>query len=243
MSLASDLKILFHMTLAPIRGGSHRDRLESFYAGQAKSYDSFRAHLLRGRQELYQSLPVPEGGVWIEMGGGTGHNLQYLGDQIRQLGQVHVVDLSTSLLGIARERIAANNWSNVEVHEADVTTFQPPQLADVITFSYSLTMIPDWFAALERARQLLKPGGTLGVVDFYVARKYPAAGHRKHSWFTRSFWPVWLGSDNVFPNPDHVPYLHRYFEPVQFNEEWTRMRYFPLVRVPYYRFIGRKPLA
>src|SRR3954463_4846190 len=171
MSLGSDLKILFHMTLAPIRGHSHRDRLESFYAGQAKSYDSFRAHLLRGRQELYESLPVPEGGVWIEMGGGTGHNLQYLGDRIRQLGQVYVVDLSASLLGIARERIAANGWGNVEVREEDVTTFQPGQLADVITFSYSLTMIPDWFAALERARQLLKPGGILGVVDFYVSRK------------------------------------------------------------------------
>src|SRR5205823_5784119 len=39
MSLASDLKILFHMTLAPIRGQSHRDRLESFYASQARSYD------------------------------------------------------------------------------------------------------------------------------------------------------------------------------------------------------------
>jgi S-adenosylmethionine-diacylgycerolhomoserine-N-methlytransferase len=122
-----------------------------------------------------------------------------------------------------------------------VTAFQPPrQPADVVTFSYSLTMIPDWFAALEHARRLLRPGGTLGVVDFYVSRKYPAPGHRRHSWFTRSFWPVWFATDNVFPNPDHVPYLHRHFEPVSFHEEWMRMRYFPLARVPYYRFVGRK---
>src|SRR5262249_3779829 len=145
MSLASDLKTLFHMTLMPIRGKNHRDRLESFYAAQARSYDSFRAHLLRGRQELYESLPVPEGGVWLEMGGGTGPTLESLGDRLRQLGRVHVVDLSTSLLGIARERIAAHGWNNVEVHEQDVTTFQPEQAADVVTFSYSLTMIPDWF--------------------------------------------------------------------------------------------------
>jgi S-adenosylmethionine-diacylgycerolhomoserine-N-methlytransferase len=104
-------------------------------------------------------------------------------------------------------------------------------------------MIPDWFAAVDQARRLLKPGGTLGVVDFYVSRKYPAPSHRRHSWFTRAFWPVWLASDNDFPNADHVPNLHRHFEPVSFHEEWTRMRYFPLVRVPRYRFVGRKPLA
>src|SRR5262249_58873612 len=113
MSLASDLKTLFHMTLMPIRGKNHRDRLESFYAGQARSYDSFRAHLLRGRKELYESLPVPEGGVWVEMGGGTAHNLEYLGERIRHLGRVHVVDLSTSLLGLASDRIAARGCNNV----------------------------------------------------------------------------------------------------------------------------------
>src|SRR5947209_6483751 len=127
MSLASDLKILFHMTLAPIRGRTHRERLESFYGAQAAAYDDFRAHLLRGRQELYQALPVPEGGVWVEMGGGTGHNLQYLGDRLRQLGQVYVVDLSTSLLNVARARVAANGWANVTAVEADATTFEPPR--------------------------------------------------------------------------------------------------------------------
>ena len=51
---------------------------------------------------------------------------------------------------------------------ADATRFRPPEgAADVVTFSYSLTMIPDWFAALENAAAMLKPGGTIGVVDFY----------------------------------------------------------------------------
>ena len=62
MSLWSDLKILYHLTLAPVRGKSHQDRLESFYTGQAEAYDSFRKRLLQGRQELYSSIPVPTGG-------------------------------------------------------------------------------------------------------------------------------------------------------------------------------------
>ena len=36
--------------------------------------------------------------------------------------------------------------------EADAATFRPAEgQADVVTFSYSLTMIPDWFTALETA--------------------------------------------------------------------------------------------
>ena len=52
---------------------------------------------------------------------------------------------------------------------------------DVVTFSYSLTMIPNWFQALERAYAALKPGGMIGVVDFYISRKWPAPGMRRHS--------------------------------------------------------------
>ena len=52
---------------------------------------------------------------------------------------------------------------------------EPPEApVDVVTFSYSLTMIPDWFAAIENALRMLRPGGQIGVVDFYVSRKYPA---------------------------------------------------------------------
>jgi S-adenosylmethionine-diacylgycerolhomoserine-N-methlytransferase len=241
MSMFGDLKVLFHLLLHPIRGKTHQQRLESFYAAQAEEYDRFRKNLLHGREELYASLPTPEDGVWVEIGGGTGSNLEYLGDRIKKIRKVHIVDLSSSLLGIARKRIDRLGWTNVELHEADATTVTLPELADVVTFSYSLTMIPDWFAALENARRLLKPGGTIGIVDFFVARKYPAEGRVKHGWWTRTFWPTWFASDNVFLSPDHIPYLTRHFTPVELCESRARIRYFPLMTTPYYRFVGRKP--
>jgi hypothetical protein len=67
MSLLSDLRVLFRMTLSPVRGKTHAERLESFYAGQADDYDGFREHLLHGRRELYGQLPVSHGGVWVEV--------------------------------------------------------------------------------------------------------------------------------------------------------------------------------
>ncbi len=112
--------------------------------------------------------------------------------------------------------------------------------ADVVTFSYSLTMIPDWFAAIDNALRMLKPGGVIGVVDFYVARKHPAEGLHKQGWSTRSFWPVWFAGDNVFPSPDHIPYLKRHFETEWLQEKRSKVPYMPLMRTPYYQFIGVK---
>ena len=241
MGIFRDLKVLFHLTLKPVRGKDHAARLESFYAGQAEGYDAFRKRLLQGREELWQQLEVPEGGVLVDFGGGTGSNLELLGAGIDRLAKVYVVDLSPSLLNVARARAARHGWEHVEAVEADATTWQPPgEPADLVTFSYSLTMIPDWVGAIENGRRVLREGGCLGAVDFYVSRKYPPGTMQRHGWLTRSFWPAWFSIDNVFPSPDHVPYLHRRFEPLYFAERRARMPYMPFARVPYYLFVGRK---
>jgi S-adenosylmethionine-diacylgycerolhomoserine-N-methlytransferase len=241
VSLWSDLKILTQMAFKPVRGGTHAERLESFYGGQARDYDDFRRRLLKGREHLWDVLPRPDGGIWVDMGGGTGANLENFGPGIDSLGKVYVVDLSRSLLTVARDRCRQRGWSNVECVEADATTFRPAEgSADVVTFSYSLTMIPPWHAAIDNALAMLKPGGLIGVVDFYVAQKHPAETLRRHGWLCRSLWPVWFATDNVFPSPDHLPYLRRKFETVRLEEEMAKLPYVPLLRAPYYTFIGQK---
>ena len=241
MGFYSDLKILYHLALKPVRGKDHAARMESFYAGQADAYDDFRKRLLHGRQDLWNAIESPREATWVDMGGGTGANLDYFGDRIGQLKKVYVVDLSPSLLKIAQLRVEERGWTNIQPIEADATTFQPPEApVDVVTFSYSLTMIPDWFAAIDNAIAMLKPGGVIGIVDFYVSRKHPADGLRRHRWFTRSFWPVWFANDNVFPSPDHVLYLHKQFDTLHFEEHRSKVPYIPLIRTPYYTFVGRK---
>lgn len=266
MGFVSDLKVLYHLAVKPVRGKDHAARMESFYAGQAGAYDDFRKRLLKGRQELWNCIRPPLGGVWVDMGGGTGANLEFFGTaglvadasaqesggrsqdaagaRLAGLAKIYVVDLSASLLDVARQRAAAGGWSNVVPTLADATTFRPPEgAADVVTFSYSLTMIPDWFAALENALAMLRPGGVIGVVDFYVARKYATDGLSRHSWMTRTFWPTWFAMDNVFPSPDHVPFLQQKFETLHLEEHRAKVPYMPLGRVPYYVFVGKRPKA
>lgn len=238
----TDLRVLWHLAFSPIRGETHAQRLESFYGGQATLYDRFRERLLAGRQELFNSLEAPQEGTWVDLGGGTGSNVDHLGGKLTLLRSLWVVDLSPSLLEVARQRAEARGWTNVQMCQADACSFVPPSgQVDVVTFSYSLTMMPDWIAAVDHAYELLRPGGTIGVVDFYVSRKFPAAGCLRHGWWTRTFWSTWFGLDNVFLSPDHLAYLDRRFERIRCHERRAPVPYLPGARAPYYLFVGRKP--
>jgi S-adenosylmethionine-diacylgycerolhomoserine-N-methlytransferase len=241
MGLSADLKIIRHLLFTRVSGDTHAERLDAFYREQAGAYDDFRRRLLHGREKMMLSLDIPEGAVGLDMGGGTGSNFECLGDRIKRYKRATVVDLSRSLLNMARERIARHGWTNVDAVEADATAYRPPEgAADVVTFSYSLTMIPDWHRAIDHALNILKPGGLIGVADFYVARKWPAPGLKSHGPFTRLFWPFWFHWDNVFPSPDHLPYLRDRFETVTLLEGMGTVPYLLGLKAPYYVFVGRK---
>jgi S-adenosylmethionine-diacylgycerolhomoserine-N-methlytransferase len=240
MGFVSDLGIVYRMIFARAGGTSHGDRLEAFYRTQAGAYDDFRRRLLHGREEMMQALDLPEHARVLDMGGGTGSNFEYLGDRRPHCHSLTIVDLSPSLLKVAQERIERNGWHNVRTVVADATAYQPEDgPVDVVTFSYSLTMIPDWFKAVDHAREILKPGGLIGVSDFYVSRKWPATG-TKHARWRRFFWPLWFSWDNVLLSADHLPYLQSRFETVKLEERLGRMPYMLGLRAPYYIFIGRK---
>jgi len=106
--------------------------------------------------------------------------------------------------------------------------------------SVNILPMPDWFKAIDRAYANLKPGGTIGVADFYVSRKWPAPGMKRHSGFTRHFWRTWFSWDNVFLSPDHLAYLQSRFETLHVKEGRGKIPYLLGLSAPYYVFVGRK---
>lgn len=59
--------------------------------------------------------------------------------------RVYLVDLSPSLLEVARKRFERLGWKNVSVICIDARSFRLPKGddgADIVTMSYSLSMIP-----------------------------------------------------------------------------------------------------
>lgn len=211
----------------------HRDpaaRLETFYAPQAASYDRFRERLLHGRRELMAELsPRPQARV-IELGAGTGSNLDLLGERVIALDSVELVDLCPSLLERARSR--AKRYPNVRVIAADACNYRPDKPVDYVIFSYSLSMIPDWRRALDNAFSMLAPGGRLAVVDFMPPSvEYP---------FMRRFWRTWFRHDGVRLDDAHVAALRQILPNHSFVGAAAPVPYLPGLRVPYYRFIGTK---
>lgn len=241
MSLTSDLRVLYHLAFTRVKGDNPADRLEAFYSKQADAYDAFRRRLLHGREEMMRSLEIHSGARMLDMGGGTGSNMECISDRLPMLASLHIVDLCPSLLRTAQARIQRHGWNNVFTVQADAATYEPEAgPVDLITFSYSLTMIPTWISVLEHAYKLLKPGGMIGVADFFIAHKWPGAGRQKHSAWQRCFWPMWFGWDNVFLSPDQVNYLLHRYQTVKLKEGLGKVPYLLGLKAPYYLFLGRK---
>lgn len=238
-ALRADFAVVQRMLRGMPRAASHAEALSAFYAPQAEHYDRFRERLLCGRAELIERLPLPDRAHVVELGGGTGRNAEFFGVKLARVETLTIVDVCVPLLAQARAR--ARRLPQLRVVEADATTYEPDKPVDAVYFSYALTMIPDWRAAIANAIAMLKPGGALGVVDFYVSGQRAEAGFARHGALTRAFWPAWFRHDGVRVSAAHFPELRRCLPDHACIEARANVPYLPFGRVPYYVFVGRKP--
>lgn len=244
MKAPGDAVVLKHLLFPARRTGTHKERLASFYDPQAAHYDSFRERLLPGRKEMIDSIPATafRAGVWIDIGCGTGMNLEFARPRIGEELEIVALDLTASLLEIASARISSLSlgrqaWTCL-ADAADLGQLGVrPTLA---TFSYSLSMIPRWWRVISELHRLMPEGGIVALVDFQVAPSYEPVGRRKHSWLARNFWRTWFDVDGVRLSPDHLAFLAEKFRPLDIHESEHRLPYTGFLRAPYYRFVGIK---
>jgi len=226
---AGELGVLWSLLRGQRREGTLAERLEAFYAPQARDYDRFRDRLLHGRAEMLALLAPRPGERVAELGAGTGRNLEFLRDHLADLESVALVDLCPSLLALARERAAA--WPNVRVVEADAVRYRPPRPLDCVYFCYALTMIPAWREAIDNALAMLRHGGRIGVVDFHLPEPESMPGR---------FWRRWFAHDGVHLSSAHLPYLKAHTTPLRCKEDRGAVPYLPGLRAPYYMYVGLK---
>uniref|UniRef100_A0A6T5VPN0 Methyltransferase type 11 domain-containing protein n=1 Tax=Chromulina nebulosa TaxID=96789 RepID=A0A6T5VPN0_9STRA len=236
---SSDYKVLKSMIFADVHGNTQQERLESFYVSQADLYDSYRHRMLHGRFPMINAMPAPRGGIWVDMGGGTGSNLEYFGNDLNRWSKVVVLDLCPSLVDVATKRVNSKGWSNfVDVVLGDACDFECPGLpatgtVDVVSFSYALTMIPDWKKAIKNAFRMLKPGGHIAVCDFTVTES--------QSYGMSAFWTWLFAHDHVHLKKEHIATLGYVFETKHLEVGFGEFPYVPsLLKCPYYSFVGQK---
>jgi S-adenosylmethionine-diacylgycerolhomoserine-N-methlytransferase len=224
----SEASTLWRLARGMPRHGEHAARLQAFYAPQAPGYDPLRERMLHGRRELAELLDPRPGARVVELGAGTGRNLEFFGDRLATLSRVYLVDLCPALLARARERW--RDRANVTVVEADACRWRAEGPVDVAFLSYSLTMIPDWRAAIDNAVTLLAPGGRLGVVDFTL----PPPAHA----LARTFWRAWFAHAGVHLDDRHLAHLRERLPNHRVREAQGPLPYLPVLKAPYYLFVG-----
>jgi len=170
--------------------------MDGIYRHQRHIYDLTRRYYLLGRNDLIAALQPPSGGTVLEIGSGTARNLVLTAERYRD-AHLYGIDISAEMLKSAEATISKNRLDGqVTLAQADATRFDPRELFGVenfdrVFFSYSLSMIPGWEAALHQAVQVVAPGGELHVVDFGQQTALPG-------WFGRGL-KAWLARFHVSP--------------------------------------------
>lgn len=170
---------------------------------------------------------------------------------IEKFETVYLVDLCAPLCKVARERFEKRGWNNVVVVCDDAASFQLPGLSSpegkigLVTMSYSLSMIDNYFPVVDRVQTLLSSEGIFGVVDFYVSGRSPAPAeklsgsvNRQCSWLTRFFWMIWFDFDHINLAPGRRDYLEYRFGSLKAINGRNRFVIPWLVKIPYYVWLG-----
>jgi len=204
-----------HIVSSSLKVTGHAKKMESFYKYQNEDYDSFRENLLHARSALMESIPLKKDGlgkmVWVDIGGGTARNLEFFSiDTLRKyFSRIFIVDISPSLLEIAQKRVNKLGLNDiVTIIEHDCTlesVFQKfpkglPGTVDLVTMSYSFSMIPDQVASVNNVCNLLKSGGLFAIADFFLNFTHDdilpmsiKCARKVEVWFHK--W--WFAHDNV----------------------------------------------
>jgi betaine lipid synthase len=130
-------------------------------------------------------------------------------------------------------------WDNVQVICADACSnpnfMKENEKAALVTFSYSLSMIPNFFAAVDFAKSILHENGLIGVVDFGVSDKTDPVD-RHFGWFMRWFWQIWFEFDHISLHSSRRKYVEHSFSRLK---DYTGRNYQMLgVPMPYYMYLG-----
>ena len=181
----------------------HRDDvlMDRIYRHQRHIYDLTRKYYLLGRDRLIGDLKPEAEHTVLEIGVGTGRNLIRAARQYPE-ARCYGLDISREMLATAEASIRRKGLDDrVRLFRGDATNFDGAAMVgqptfDRIVIAYSLSMMPSWRTALERALRALAPGGRLHLIDFGDLDGWP-------SWF-RSSLLRWLSLFHVSPRGDLV---------------------------------------
>ena len=111
---------------------------------------------------------VGTGGIVCDVATGTG-DLAFALSAARPDLTIAATDVSIEMLALALRRRNQSSASPVSVSAGDIASLPfPPASLDAVTASYALRNTPDWRASIAELSRVIRPGGHLFTLDFFL---------------------------------------------------------------------------
>ena len=139
--------------------------VERVYEKLASVYDViFGPTLHPGRLVARERMVIRPGSHILEVGVGTGINTSLYPKNCQITG----IDLSSSMLDKARERVAREGLRHVRLLEMDAaeTTFADDTF-DIVYAPYLISVVPDPVKVAREMRRVCKPGGKIIILNHF----------------------------------------------------------------------------
>ncbi len=141
------------------------DFVAKVYENIAWAYDyTFGPTLHTGRLQALERMGIEPDDRILEVGVGTGINVDLYPRNCAVTG----IDLSSSMLEKARERVAKGGLKNVRLLEMDAVnlTFADNSF-DIVYAPYLISVVPDPVAVAREMRRVCRPGGKIIVLNHF----------------------------------------------------------------------------
>ena len=141
------------------------DFVERVYERLASVYDlTFGPTLHPGRLHARERMVIASGDRILEVGVGTGINASLYPSHCHVTG----IDLSTSMLDKARERVARQGLRNIRLLEMDAAalTFADNSF-DIVYAPYLVSVVPDPVHVVKEMRRVCRPGGRIIILNHF----------------------------------------------------------------------------
>src|SRR5919197_2905502 len=144
------------------------DFVARVYENLAWVYDIvFGPALHPGRVDAIRRMAIGPGDRVLEVGVGTGINAALYPKHCSVTG----IDLSSSMLEKARDRIARKGVRNVRVMEMDAANLKfADDSFDIVYAPYVISVVPDPVSVAQEMRRVCRPGGRIIILNHFRSK-------------------------------------------------------------------------
>ena len=151
-----------------MRAGLESEAARTTYEAAREHFDAapLRFWERYGTRTITRVGPRPGARV-LDVCSGSGASAIAAAQAVRPLGSVLAVDLSSSLLALARAKAEERGLTNIDFRVDDMTALAfPEESFDAIVVVFGIFFAPDMNEQVRLLHRMLRPGGTLAITTW-----------------------------------------------------------------------------